>query len=158
MGNGRGAPSPGGLAVGPLVIWLPKPPDNANGRKHWAAAVAEKRAYWSELAIRQSTRYGIPNMPASPIRHATVTHEWFYPDQRHHIDPDNAVRRLKPAIDWLVAHGYLAGDTSRHLSWLPCVVHVGGDPLALCTVRLTLTPYVVLHGAPQSSADAPPSE
>lgn len=123
----------------PLVFWLPKPPDNANGRMHYMQANRLKKAYWEELRLRRA--YGqIPPEPPTPFARATVLVEWHYPNGRNHLDPDNAIRRLKHTMDWLVANAYLAGDTGEHVTWLPVATIVGAPTPALCTVRLTLTP------------------
>ena len=130
------------LPTTPVVLWLPCPPDNANARDHWAAASKKKKAYQGTLTERQGYRYHIPKPPELPIPFAEILVEWFYKDGRHHLDPDNAIRRLKPACDWLVKYGYLEGDTDEHVRWLPVVKHVASKiPPALCTVRLTLTPH-----------------
>lgn len=126
---------------GPIVLWIPKPPDNANtslkdtGRK----VRREKRALWEELTTRLHARQ-LPGPPAHPIQYAHIEVQWHYPNGRHHIDPDNAIRRLKPVLDWLVDAGYLAGDTSDHVRLSPIEKVVAGSPPPLCTVRLTLFP------------------
>lgn len=123
-----------------LTLWLPAPPDNANDRDHWAAKNRKKKAYTRELDTRALTRVGIPPAPAKPLASVEILIEWHYPDGRWHLDPDNAIRRLKPAADWLVKNGYLAGDTSEHVRWLPVVSHVGVPTPPLSTVRLTIRP------------------
>src|SRR3954471_8315373 len=109
-----------------MTLWLPKPPDNANQRSpgsvHKHARL--KREFWEQLDTRRNVKL-IPPPPDTPIASVTVTVEWFYPDQRWHLDDDNATRRLKPAIDWLVANGYLAGDKHGQVRWGDVVQHVG---------------------------------
>lgn len=34
------------------------------------------------------------------------------------MDDDNAMRRLKPLLDWLVGHGYLSGDSRKQIKWV----------------------------------------
>lgn len=123
-----------------ITIWVPRPPDRANARQHWATANRAKRAYHAELDQRASVRHGIPPAPARPIPRATVAVYWHYPDRRHHLDPDNALANLKPLADWLVRRGYLANDTATHVRWLPIESVVGAPTPPLCTVQLVLTP------------------
>jgi hypothetical protein len=123
-----------------LVLWLPKPPDNANGREHWAVANKAKRAYWDELYRRLQTGYHFPYAPAVAIQRATLSVEWFAERKQWMPDKDNITRRLKPVVDWLVANQWLAGDTADRVSWADHVVHPkrnGAPPL--CTVRLTIS-------------------
>ena len=126
----------------PLTLWLPKPPDNANGRKHWSAANKEKRAFWQELSTRALIRRGIPEQPARPLNRVSVLAEWHARHAGHAPDKDNIIRRLKPAIDWLVENGYLAGDSAEHVSWADPIVRLNEPAPILCTVKLTLTPIV----------------
>jgi hypothetical protein len=126
--------------VSVIVLWLPAPPDNANDRDHWSTKLRKKKAFVRELNVRSVARLGIPPAPAAPLERAEILVEWHYPDLRWHLDPDNAVRRLKPAADWLVKNGYLAGDTADHVRWLPVVSHVGVPTPPLSTVRLTIRP------------------
>lgn len=123
----------------PLVLWLPKPPDNANSREHWAVANRKKKAYWDQIRRRVQVQL-IPPPPPAPFERAEVRVEWHYPDGRWHLDEDNAVRRLKPAFDWLVSNGYLAGDTPDHLRRPPIEIRVREPVPPLSTVRLTITP------------------
>lgn len=126
-----------------MVLWIPRPPDNANARQHWGKAASVKRTYLRELAKRVSARL-IPAPPATPIACARITAEWWYaPPTSRRLDEDNAVRRLKPVIDWLVTYGYLAGDTPDHVTSLPPIQTLGPPPREappLSSVRLTLTP------------------
>lgn len=125
-----------------LVLWIPRPPDNANNRGHWSHATKEKRALHRELDTRLQARL-IPKPPASPFSSASLTSEWFATGRQQLLDPDNAIRRLKPVIDWLVQEGYLAGDTPKELG-LTMPVQRRADPPAdappLSSVRITITP------------------
>lgn len=98
------------------VIWIPRPPDNANSRGRWKG-ISAKRRYWAELNKRLAAGL-IPKPPATPPGHAWISSVWWYDRSRRlpPIDPDNAVRRLKPVIDWLVAQGFLQGDSVHHVS------------------------------------------
>lgn len=124
-----------------IVLWLPKPPDNANTTLHHMVAAKRKRAYLRELDTRAQARLGFPAPPATPLRRVTIGVEWHYPNRRHLLDDDNAIRRLKPVADYLVRHGYLAGDTSAHVTWEKPTICIGATSRPpLSTVRLTLTP------------------
>ena len=123
----------------PLVLWLPKPPDNANARLHWAAANRLKRRYQGELTTRRQAKL-IPPPPPEPLARVTIEIEWHYPNRRHRLDDDNAIRRLKPAADWLVRHGYLVNDTADCVTWTKPEHVIGASTPPLSTVRLTLLP------------------
>ena len=121
-------------------MWLPKPPDNANARHHWRKATTLKKRFWDELTARQRIGYHMPPVPAQPLERATITATYYHAARRF-LDTDNAIRRLKPAVDYLVTAGYLAGDDPAHLVWtIPEQVVDRTTPPPLCTVRLTLTP------------------
>lgn len=121
-----------------LTLWLPKPPDNANGRKHWAVALREKHTLWGELDWRRKTSYHFPQPYYRPIRRVLVSVEWVADRKAWLPDRDNITRRLKPVCDWLVTHKYITADDAEHLSWTDHVVRVGTDKPPLCTVKLTL--------------------
>ena len=127
------------MSAGPITLWLPKPPDNANGRQHWAVANRAKKRHWAELTERMQFRIN-PTPPKEPLQRVEIRAEWYAKRAQWAPDKDNIIRRLKPTIDWLVANDYLAGDTAAHVSWADPIVHVGVTPPLLCTVRLTLTP------------------
>jgi hypothetical protein len=127
-----------------LVFWIPRPPDNANARGHTRGLNRAKRAFWAELDRRAATRYHIPPPPGTPFARALVAVEYFVPNRRHLLDTDNAIRRLKPAIDWLVRNAYLAGDRAEQLVWTIPTQSVwkgAATPTLpdLCSLRLTLT-------------------
>lgn len=145
-------PVPTHLITGPLevnritadlVLWIPRPPDNANNRGHWAKATSAKRLHQHELGKRVTARL-MPGPPALPFSRARIAHQWYYqPPETKRLDPDNAQRRLKHVVDWLVTYGYLAGDTDAHVSWAE-TVQIKGCPPAdappLASVCITLTP------------------
>jgi hypothetical protein len=121
-----------------MSLWVPAPADNANSREHWAVANKKKRAYWSQLEQRIAVGL-IPKPPASPPDElVTALVEWHYPNRRHLLDGDNAIRRTKPVWDFLVKHGYLAGDTAAHLRVLPVEIRVGEPTPPMSSVKITL--------------------
>lgn len=123
-----------------LTLWLPKPPDNANGRDHWAVANRKKKRFWAELDVRAAVQHlGFPRPPEQPIERALLFAEWFASRHQWAPDKDNITRRLKPAVDWLVANHYLVGDTPDRVSWADHVVHVGEKHPVFCTVRLSIS-------------------
>lgn len=101
-----------------IDLWIPRPPDNANNRAHWGTANREKRRYVEQLDERVA--YGlIPAPKEKPIGHARIDVTWFVSGRKRMLDTDNAIRRLKPFVDWLVSRGYIAGDTPLELVWGP---------------------------------------
>jgi hypothetical protein len=126
----------------PIVLWIPRPPDNANSRAHYGAALVVKRRYLRELDTRLAAKL-LPAPPATPLSNATLQSHWFIEGRHRFLDQDNAIRRLKPVIDWLVAVDYLAGDTPAELQLVPPVQmrqHLPNDAPPLTSVRITLTP------------------
>jgi hypothetical protein len=122
-----------------IELWLPKPPDNANARHHWKPATDLKKAFWDQLTMRQRIGYHLPKPPAKPLDRARLEGCWFHAANRF-LDTDNAIRRLKPAIDWLVGNDYLLGDDPAHLVWtIPEQVHDKPRTAPpMCTVRIRL--------------------
>lgn len=126
-----------------LVLWIPRPPDNANARGHWAKADRVRRTYQHELSKRLSARL-LPPPPDRPSERVRISAIWYYqPPESRSLDEDNAQRRLKPAIDWLVRYGYLPDDNAAHVTWGPMTQLLDRPPAdapPLASVRLTLTP------------------
>lgn len=124
-----------------IELWIPRPPDNANARHHWRKATSLKKLFWQQLEHRQAIGYHIPPVPAHPIPRARVEARYHHTAKRL-LDADNAIRRLKPAVDWLVTQGYLAGDDPERLEWtIPeQIIDRNRDAPPLCTVRLRLIP------------------
>ncbi len=89
------------------TLVLPLPPNAANARRHWRVALKEKKAYWAKLNAL-GHRAQVP----APVSRITVT---LYVHQI--MDPDNAMHRLKPLLDWLVAWGWIADDKPAALKW-----------------------------------------
>lgn len=124
-----------------IELWLPKPPDNANARHAWRKALSLKKHYWHQLDARLAIRYHFPPPPTHPIEKARIEVSFFHSAKRF-LDTENAMRRLKPAVDWLVGNGYLAGDDPAHLEWtIPVQIHDKPRTAPpLCTVRVRLIP------------------
>jgi hypothetical protein len=124
-----------------IELWFPKPPDNANARHAWRKALTLKQSYWRELDGRRHMGYHCPAPPAQPIPRARLEVRYYHPAKRL-LDVDNAIRRLKPALDWLVTNGYLAGDDPAHLEWtIPeQIIDRQKEAPPLCTVRVRLIP------------------
>lgn len=126
-------------ALESLTLWFPKPPDNANARnKHWAAGHKAMTAYKRELYVRTVAKL-LPPPPATPWLRSEVEIAWHYPNRRHLLDEDNAIRRLKPVFDFLREGGYIAGDTSGHLRIMGVETIIGAETPPCSTVCLTLT-------------------
>jgi hypothetical protein len=123
----------------PLVFWIPRPPDNANARGHSRQANRTKLAYWRELEVRKAARVGFPDQPAQPLARFELHSVWHYKNRRNVLDPDNAIRRLKPVCDFLKREGYIAGDTWEHVRWFnPEVSVTTPDGPPMCSVRVIL--------------------
>lgn len=124
-----------------LKLFIPRPPDIANGRAHWAVVAREKRALWAQLQTRAQTRLGFPEKPPAPIARAEIGVVWHFLLPQHRPDPDNAIRRLKPVLDWLVLNDWLAGDSPDHVTITPPTFRRGFEGLPpMCSVELTIAP------------------
>jgi hypothetical protein len=98
------------------MLTVPMPPSLSNGwlsRAHWAEISAVKNQYYGFLTAMQSLRL-LPKPPAEPPAVALISMH-LYVWQTH--DPAGAAAREKMPVDWMVANGYLAGDSDRHLQW-----------------------------------------
>jgi hypothetical protein len=130
------------MSSDPIVLWVPRPPDNANNRGHWRIAHAAMLRLRGELDRRLAAKL-LPAPPATPLTPATLESHWYIEGRHRFLDQDNAVRRLKPIIDWLVAMDYLAGDTPAQLQIVPPVQfrqHLPTEAPPLSSVRITITP------------------
>lgn len=95
----------------PVTLTLPLPPNLANSRQHWRVKLNAKKEYWKRLdlvhAAKLLPRYDVP--PVVTVSAAIVVGGL--------MDTDNLFARLKWALDWLVANGYLPGDRPDQLIW-----------------------------------------
>lgn len=85
----------------------------ANGRKHWRAKDRERRAYLNGCDIQQGLGV-IAAPPTRPLAHAQIAACLTMPNP---MDDDNAMARLKWAVDWLATRGYFVRDSRKHLTW-----------------------------------------
>lgn len=97
-----------------LTFVVPMPPNLANERMHWRVKERHRAAFFSGLNLRQAA--GLFPKPPMPTPAKTQLHARMFLGQM--MDHDNAVARLKWAIDWLVANKYLAGDNPKQLEWV----------------------------------------
>jgi hypothetical protein len=124
-----------------IELWCPRPPDNANARHHWRKATTLKQMLWRQMEERLRLGYHFPPPPTKPLQRARVEWTYFHPTKRF-LDQDNAHFRTKPICDFLVSHGYIAGDDPAHLvNCTPEQVHDKPRTAPpLCTVRIRLIP------------------
>ena len=94
-----------------MRLILPLPPNAANSRRHWRVVLRDKKAYWQSLDLLKASK-ALPRA-RKPVRAkiAATLYVWGL------MDDDNALARLKPLLDWLVAHDYLPGDSRKHIEW-----------------------------------------
>jgi Holliday junction resolvase RusA-like endonuclease len=90
----------------PLTMVLPMPYNRGNSRLHWRVAQKKKQAYYDELTVRMHAGM-IPKPPKLWPAFAKVEMTLFVWAK---MDRDNLYARCKFPCDWLVAHGYIAGD------------------------------------------------
>ena len=122
-----------------LVLWLPMPYNRNRGWSHRAQETKLKKAYWAELNQRMDSGYYIPRPPSTPPVRAKVLALFHVRDAGRRMDRDNLYSRFKRIGDWLVAHGYLAGDREDQCE-LVCAQVVGKDAVPeLCSVKVTIT-------------------
>ena len=89
-----------------------------NGRLHW-----RERHARNEM-IKGATIVMARQAKIPPLDRVTITAEFQPPDRRRR-DPDNVAVAAKAAIDGVVAAGILAGDDSRFVASVTCVI---GEP------------------------------
>lgn len=107
ISDGDGAAADGGA----LRLVLPLPENLANARLHWRAKLARKKAYWRKLDL---IRPALPPAPPAPLARAEIRATLYLYNP---MDDDNAMARLKWAVDWL-AGLYIAGDARKALKWV----------------------------------------
>lgn len=93
-----------------MKLVLPLPPNAANSRRHWRVVLKEKKAYWNACTLLAMQR-GFPKPPPEPMQQVIVRPTLYVWST---MDYDNAVARLKPLLDWIVGHGYIADDSPKH--------------------------------------------
>jgi hypothetical protein len=90
---------------------FPMPPNLANGRMHWRVKHKAKTDYWRILDFGQRL---FPRLPDKPFEKATIS---VVLRLGHAMDDDNAMARVKWALDWLVTRGYIVDDKRKNLKW-----------------------------------------
>ena len=80
---------------------LPLPPNIANARWHWAQRNRHRTSYLTLCTVADHRR------PPEPIAPAVVTATLYVHNM---MDDDNAVARLKWAIDWLKVREIIEDD------------------------------------------------
>lgn len=93
-----------------MKLVLPLPPNKANARQHWRVALRAKKDYWNACTLLAMQR-GFPKPPPQPMQHVVIKPTLYVWALNDH---DNAVARLKPLLDWLQGHGYIANDSPKH--------------------------------------------
>lgn len=94
-----------------LTLTVPLPPNAANLRRSWRVALREKKAYWRTLDMIYLT--ALPRAPAAPFDPATIAVHFYVWSL---MDPDNAMHRLKPLLDWMKGL-YIGDDGPKRLKW-----------------------------------------
>jgi len=116
----------------PITLTLPLPPNMANKRWHWRVKERERRIYNEQCDIWEAMH----EKPVAPLSGVTVSasiETWAL------MDDDNALARLKWAVDWLVTRGYLLGDSRKHITWAGIPEQVVSR-VRLPRVTFTITP------------------
>lgn len=130
-----------------LEFWMPMPPrttNRASGKSHWRVVHKEKKRYWLELYSRMQQGFHFPKPPAAPICPAWLDATFYSSSRGHFMDRDNRTARLKPVIDFLREHKYIAGDRDEHLYYnIPeqAVFDSINPAPPLCSLHLTLRPW-----------------
>lgn len=86
--------------------------------------------------VPRPDEFSVPTPPATPLPRAVVTAHFAV---HNLMDDDNAMTRVKWAVDWMVRNGYLQDDRRKNLRWggIPTQVIDRKGPSAL---TLTLEP------------------
>lgn len=96
-----------------LVLTLPMPENVANARMHWRTKHRARKSYFGVCDGRQGMGQIAPP-PLQAFAHATIQATMYLGAS---MDHDNALARLKWAVDWLVTRGYLLDDNRACLAW-----------------------------------------
>lgn len=115
---GRGGTSdpqtePTPAAVRSMKLCLPLPPNRANARGHWTARHNTDSQYRFVLDSMKSALM-LPTPPIRAWRRVRVRSKLYV---WNIMDEDNAMARLKVAIDWLVMRGYITDDRRENIEW-----------------------------------------
>jgi hypothetical protein len=97
-----------------LVITLPLPPNRANGRGHWRKWHAARVSYcdWANMRYMATQRHLRTLYEDGVPRDAKLSLGFtLYLGNR--MDDDNALARVKWAVDWLVASQHLMDDSPK---------------------------------------------
>lgn len=113
-----------------MILTLPIPPNIANARMHWTAKHRARRAYRDACtALWVARKIPRANKPLAFAEVSAHLYVWSL------MDDDNAMARMKFALDWCVHAGYLMGDSRKHLRW----EHVPNQTVDRKNPRLILT-------------------
>ncbi len=121
--------------MSPLRLTIPMPPNMANARQHWRVKLKAKHDYWATLNYMHMA--GAFQTPPFPTPARSSIHVRMFLGAA--MDHDNAMARMKFALDWLVAMKYIRDDSPKALEWegLPeQVVKRDGN----YRIELTITP------------------
>jgi hypothetical protein len=95
----------------PDLLALPMPPNMANGRGHWRAKDAARKAYFGECdTLFLHSLLPMPETQAGNIPQRKVRLKMTLYTVREN-DWDNLTARCKWAVDWLVRTGYMVDDS-----------------------------------------------
>ena len=116
-----------------LTLTVPMPPNIANARwPHWGTKQSAWRSWRNRALVLEPWLVG--RRPQLPLERARLEATLILSQQ---MDEDNAVARLKWALDLLVERGWLVDDAPTHLDLAPVRQLV--DRHQVPRVLLTLT-------------------
>jgi hypothetical protein len=90
-----------------LVITLPLPVNLANGRMHWREKDRDRKAYFEHCDVLSMTK-GIRWLDGEPAKRPAAL--GFVLHVGNQMDDDNALARVKWAVDWLFTRRFLVED------------------------------------------------
>jgi hypothetical protein len=103
------------LVITEFFVFLPLPPNLANGRMHWRVKERKRKEYF--VLCKILGKMGVPGAmhrfrgiePAPGLAHLS-----FLLKLGNRMDDDNALARCKWAVDFLVADHILIDDSPKH--------------------------------------------
>lgn len=108
----------------PFVIVMPMPVNLGNARLHWRTKLESKKGYFAmcdtlasvhnKAGLPTSLPYRVVPPPPVPMGRVLCSAHMVLGGP---MDDDNAMARLKFALDWLVRRGYLTNDNRQWLTW-----------------------------------------
>lgn len=123
-----------------LTLTMPMPVNRGNARMHWRPTLRAKKHYFADCDQRQLIGM-IPPPPPTPFGRCVLNATMVLGQA---MDDDNAMARLKYALDWIRTRGYVRDDSRRVIQWAGFPRQIV-DRTRIACVELRLTELAALE-------------